>query len=175
MAEQPQGCMGFLVRLFGGAGQLSSGGAQVLPEIQISRKFPTGAEADFFRVLKSVIGDRGHILVQVSLRQLLYFPGNRSTPGRSAWQNKMAQRSLDFLICHPTTLKPIVAVELDEPSHATGKRQTKDEELEVVLQRAGLPLERVLTSRTYDTRELGATFLPYLEVATAVRKGSGRG
>lgn len=175
MAEQPQGCIGFLVRLFGGAGGSPAGDSRSLPEIQISRKFPTDAEADFFRVLRSVIGERGHILVQVSLRQLLYFPGNRSTPGRNAWQNKVAQRSVDFLICHPATLKPIVAVELDEPSHATPKRQTKDEELEAVLQRAGLPLERVLTSRTYDTRELAATFLPYLEAGASGRKGSGHG
>lgn len=167
MSDQPQGCIGFLVRMFGGAGRSAGGDLHSLPEIHISKKFPTDAEAEFFRVLRSVIGDRGHILVQVSLRQLLYLPGNHSTPGRTVWQNKIAQRSLDFLICHPSTLKPVVAIELDEPSHASSRRQTKDEELEAVLRRAGLPLERVLTSRAYDTRELAATFLPYIEGAAS--------
>ena len=49
-------------------------------------------EANFFRVLKRVVGERGHVLAQVSLRQLLWFPGNsQSNPRRGAWQNKVAR------------------------------------------------------------------------------------
>jgi very-short-patch-repair endonuclease len=99
----------------------------------------------------------------VSLKQLLFLPGsNRSNPGRAAWQNKINQRSLDFLVCDPATLNPLVAVELDEPTHARPERQTRDEEVEALLRAGGLPVLRVLTSRAYETRELEATLAPHL-------------
>jgi very-short-patch-repair endonuclease len=52
-------------------------------------------------------------------------------------------------------------IELDEPSHARPERQTRDEEVEAILTAAGLPVVHVLTSRTYDTRELEAAIAPY--------------
>ena len=61
---------------------------------------------------------------------------------------------MDFLVCDPATLRPKVVVELDEPSHARAERQTRDAEVEAVLEAAGVPVVRVLTSRMYDTREL---------------------
>src|SRR5258708_4799703 len=134
-----------------------------LPKVQINKYFISDAEADFFRVLKRVVGDKGHILAQVSLRQLLWMPGsNQTNPGRTTWGNKIAARSVDFLICDPATLRPRLVIELDEPSHAKPERQTRDEEVESILRAAGLPCLRVLTSRTYDTRELAETVLPYL-------------
>jgi hypothetical protein len=51
-----------------------------------------------------------------------------------------------------------LAVELDEPSHADPKRQTRDDDLTT----ARLPFIRVLTSNYYDTRELEAVVAPYL-------------
>ena len=134
-----------------------------MPEIRISDRFMSPAEANFYRVLIKVVGDRGHVLAQVSLRQLLYLPGsNKSNPGRAAWQNKIAARSVDFLVCHSSTLRPLVVIELDEETHTKPERQTRDEEVEAVLRAAGLPLLRVLADRSYDTRELDATLAPYL-------------
>lgn len=163
MDQPPQGCLGFLFRLFGaGAGPSRPGAA--LPKVQVNRYFVSEAEANFFRVLRSVVGSRGHVLAQVSLRQLLWMPGtNQSNPGRSTWQNKIAAKSIDFLICDPATLRPLIAIELDEPSHARPGRQTRDEEVEALLAAANLPLIRVLTSRAYDTRELDHALSPHLE------------
>jgi very-short-patch-repair endonuclease len=113
--------------------------------------------------LKRVVGERGHVLAQVSLRQLLWMPGNnQSNPGRSRWQNKVAGKTLDFVVCDPATLRPRLVIELDEPSHARPERQTRDEEVETILRAAGMPCIRVLTGRTYDTRELADTILPHL-------------
>lgn len=138
-------------------------GGPSLPKVMVSNRFVTSAEADFFRVLQRVVGPRGHVLAQVSLKQLLFLPGSKqSNPGRAAWQSKINQRSLDFLVCHPATLKPLVAIELDEPTHARPERQTRDEEVEALLRAAGLPVLRVLTSRVYDTRELEAVLAPHV-------------
>lgn len=169
MGEEKVGCLGFLFRLFPGllAGEGGEGGdgaaaGAELPKVMVNNRFITNAEADFFRVLRAVVGERGHILAQVSLKQLLYFPG-KGDPGRQKWQNKMAQKSVDFIICDSNTLKPKVVIELDEPSHARPDRQARDDEVERILKAAGLPVVRVLTSRAYDTRELEAAVGPMLQ------------
>lgn len=149
--------------LFGFERQIRIGDEAGLPDVRINWYFISDAEAAFFRVLRSVVGDHGHVLAQVSLRQLLWLPGNsRSNPGRGVWQNKVAARTVDFVVCHPATLRPLVAIELDEPSHAQARRQTRDEEVEAILHKAGLPFLRVLTSPGYSTRELAETILPHL-------------
>jgi hypothetical protein len=131
--------------------------------VQINKYFVSNAEGDFFRVLRQVVGDRGHVLAQVSLRQLIWFPGNNhSNPGRQTWQNKVAAKSVDFVVCDPASLWPKLVIELDEPSHARPERQNRDEEVEAILDAAGLPIVRVLTSRSYDTRELETAIGPYL-------------
>jgi very-short-patch-repair endonuclease len=129
----------------------------------MNKYFVSDAEADFFRVLQRVVAGRAHVLAQVSLRQLLWLPGsNQTNPGRSAWQNKIAAKSVDFLLCEGATLRPLLVIELDEPTHARPHRQGRDAEVEQLLHSAGLPFIRVLTSRTYDTRELAAAVEPYL-------------
>lgn len=161
MPTQPNGCLGVFLRLFG-VGADAPASTTSLPKVQINKYFVSDAEGDFFRVLRKVVGDRGHVLAQVSLWQLLWFPGhNQSNPGRQTWLNKVAAKSVDFVVCDPASLRPKFVVELDEPSHARAERQTRDEEVEAILDAAGLPVVRVLTSRTYDTRELEAAIAPY--------------
>jgi hypothetical protein len=158
MAKQRIGCLGFL---FGRFPEKGSGIA--IPKVMVSNRFVSEAEANFFRVLQRVVGTRGHVLAQVSLKQLLFLPGsNQSNPGRAVWQNKINQRSIDFVVCDPSTLRPLVAIELHEPSHTKPERQTRDEEVEDLLEAAGLPMCGVLSSRNYDTRELEATVGPHL-------------
>lgn len=164
MATEPRGCLGLILSLFGLSSRTQGAAPAGLPDVRVNRYFVSDAEASFFRVLRSVVGDRGHVLAQVSLRQLLWLPGNsRSNPGRGTWQNKVAARTVDFVVCHPATLQPLVVIELDEPSHAEARRQTRDEEVEAMLRKADMPVLRVLTSRGYSTRELAEAILPYLD------------
>jgi hypothetical protein len=158
---QLSGCLSSFFAMFFGKRQHQN--TDQIPKVQISNRFISNAEADFFRVLTKVVGNRGHILAQISLKQLLYLPGkDQTTPGRRTWQNKINQRSLDFLICDPATLQPRLAIELDDSSHTRPDRQTRDEEVLLMLEAAGLPIVRILCARNYDTRELTATILPHL-------------
>ena len=162
MVNRPEGCLGFLFHIFG-LDERSRSPKASLPKVHVNKYFVTTAEADFFRVLCTVVGERGHVLAQVSLRQLVWFPGNnQSNPGRQIWQNKVAAKSLDFVVCDPATLKPKLVVELDEPSHARPDRQARDEDVDRVLEAAGLPVVRVLTSRLYNTRSIEEVVGPYL-------------
>ena len=152
--------------MFGLAGASDRSAAVGLPKVMVSNRFLTPAEINFFRVLVTVVGNRGHVLAQVSLRQLLHLPGsNRSNRGRATWQNKVAGRSLDYLICDARTLRPVLAIELDEPTHARPERQTRDEEVETMLRAAGLPYIRLLAERGYNTREIEEAVRPHLSAA----------
>ena len=104
------------------------------------------------------------MLAQVSLRQLLWFPPGQQ--GIQSWRNKVAARTIDFVVCDVATLRRLVAIELDEPSHAHPDRQTRDDEVQAILTAAGLPWFCVLTSRNYDTRELEASLREHLPRAT---------
>jgi very-short-patch-repair endonuclease len=157
-----RGCLASLFDFITGRRE-TTGGMTTMPKVRINKYFVSNAEADFFRVLTRVVGAKAHVLAQVSLRQLLWLPGsNQSNLGRATWQNKIAAKSVDFLLCDPSTLKPKLVIELDEPSHARPERQTRDDDVHAVLEAAGLPLIHVLTARAYDTRELAAALSPYL-------------
>ena len=162
--NQPSGCLfGLLANLFGSGETASSGDGASLPRVIVNKRFVTNAEADFFRLLCRVVGQRGYVLAQVSLRQLLWIPPNQEKATVQRWRNKVAAKTIDFVVCDPATLRPLVAIELDEPSHARPERQTRDDEVESILAAAGLPLVHVLTGRTYDTRELEEWIGPHLK------------
>lgn len=162
MPTSPPGCLGFLFRLFGFADETPCSTAAV-PEVRVNKYFVSDAEGNFFRVLRNVVGGRGHVLAQVSLGRLLWFPGgNKSNPGRQAWVNRVARKSVDFVVCDSATLSPKVVIELDDSSHSRPDRQTRDDQVEIILEAAGLPVIHVLPSRTYDTRELDAAITEYL-------------
>ena len=160
--SKSRGCLGFLFELFGDRGNAQPS-QQKMPAVRLNKYFVSDAEADFFRVLKRVVGDKGHVLAQVSLRQLLWFPGNNTTnPGRQVWDNKVARKTVDFVVCNPSTLQPLVVIELDEPTHGRPERQTRDEEVSTILEAANIALIRVLTSRMYDFRELQSALFEYV-------------
>jgi hypothetical protein len=77
MPREPAGCLfGFLANLFG----IVPPPVQNLPAtVMVNKFFITEAEQSFFKVLQLVVEDRAHILAQISLRQLFYFP---NAPGR---------------------------------------------------------------------------------------------
>ena len=158
----PAGCLGVILKLLG-LRRGAAAGPDAVPRVMVSTRFVTPAEADFFRVLRAVVGDRAHVLAQVSLGRLLFFPGsNASNPGRARWWNKVAQRSVDFLLCDPATLKPLLAIELDEPSHERADRRARDAEVNALLAAAGLKALRLPTGRAYDTRQLAEAVMPHL-------------
>jgi hypothetical protein len=62
-------------------------------------------------------------------------------------------------------MRPLVAIELDEPSHDQPHRQARDAEVEQLLKLAGLPLVRLRTRYAYKTTELEAMLAPHLQPA----------
>ena len=68
--------------------------------------------------------------------------------------NRVAAKHIDFVLCDPRTLAPVLAVELDDASHAAPHRRQRDVLVNEVLRTVGLPLLRVPVQRSYVPRQV---------------------
>lgn len=71
-----------------------------------------------------------------------------------SYRNKIDRKHVDFLLCDPATMKPIMGVELDDASHVRRDRQDRDEFVDQVFEVAGLPLLRVRAAASYSPQNI---------------------
>ena len=86
------------------------------------------------------------VFTKVSLGDL-FFVNIRDYKERMRYWNKIYRKHVDFLICDRDTLKPIVAIELDDSTHARENRQLRDEFVNQIFTAAKLPLIHIKVSR----------------------------
>ena len=84
------------------------------------------------------------------------------------YRGRIAQKHLDFLLCDPKSMRPIVGIELDDASHARQDRQERDAFVDRVFQAAGLPLIHIPAKGSYSPGELSAQLAHYLGKAPAI-------
>lgn len=117
--------------------------------------FFSSAEGSFYRVLRNMAADRLIICPKVSLAEIFYV----SRPNENAaYYNKINRKHVDFLLCDARTLKPRLAIELDDASHKREDRMERDDFVDEVFSTAGLPLVRVPVRAAYNTAELAEMF-----------------
>ena len=119
------------------------------------------AEHSFFMVLKSVVSDSALISIKVGLNDLFYAKSSDPSKYR-IYTNKIDRKHVDFLLCDPKAVQPILGIELDDKSHQRSDRQARDEFVENVFQAARLPLLRIPVKHAYSTNELQALLKPYV-------------
>ncbi|MBP6929451.1 MAG: DUF2726 domain-containing protein [Candidatus Moranbacteria bacterium] len=110
--------------------------------------FMTSAEREFFGVLKSAIGEKYQIFAQVHLPTILDCKINGQN-WHGAFRH-IDEKSVDFVLCDSISLKPLLAIELDDKSHDEESRQLRDEEVERIFKEANLPLLRFENHGQYD-------------------------
>ncbi|MGS3149670.1 DUF2726 domain-containing protein [Aeromonas sanarellii] len=120
------------------------------------------AERTFFGVLDQAVGDKARVFAKVRVADVL-------TPetgmGKSKWQqafNKISAKHVDYLLCYPSDLSFICAIELDDSSHRHQKRKVRDSFLKAAFDSAGLPLLQIPASSHYQVEELREQILPLL-------------
>ena len=156
------GCLGALLRLF----IPQEGRAPATYPYKVRDDFLTHAELSLYHVLTHVAGTNAVVITKVRLADLFYV--QRPNENRSAF-NRIAQRHIDFLLCHPQTMRPLLGIELDDASHARKERIERDEFLDRAFAAAGLPLLRIPAQRAYNTRELEEKINRYI-VGSATSK-----
>jgi hypothetical protein len=161
MVEERKGCLAAILNLFG----VSRSSRQPPPLVE---KLPyllrddllSPAEASFYRVLKTAVGDQFFIFPKVGLQELFFVP--RQYEHDWTYRNKIDRKHVDFVLCDRTSLKPCVAIELDDASHKRVDRKQRDEFVAEVFATAGLPLVRTAVRVAYSTQQIKAMMQPFL-------------
>lgn len=149
--SQNTGC---LAAIFGGLFKKT-----VEPEPEASMSFPYGkrdeflsaAELSFFRVLQRAASGRYHVITKVRLADLFFV---RQPHRNKAAFNRISRKHVDFLLCHPGTMTPQLAIELDDASHRRSDRKNRDDFVDKVFAVSGLPLMRVRAAKGYVVEDL---------------------
>jgi Protein of unknown function (DUF2726)/GRF zinc finger len=113
------------------------------------------AELSFYHVLRTAASEWATICPKVSLDDLFYAKSGDHRANAS-YRNRIARKHVDFLLCDPQTMFPLLAIELDDSSHQQESRQARDRFVEKVFAVTGLPLLRMPVHTAYNTRELSA-------------------
>ena len=101
----------------------------------------TPAERTCYQALVGAVGERYRIFSQVHLSTIL----DERIKGQlwKAALNHINRKSVDFVLCNKESLAPLLAIELDDWSHAREDRKERDREVERILTDSGLPLLRI--------------------------------
>jgi very-short-patch-repair endonuclease len=107
----------------------------------------TPPERAFLSVLQRAVGAEFLVFGKVRLADLIQ-PRAR-LPKQQFFQalGRVTSKHVDFVLCEPRSLTPVVAIELDDRSHQQAKRQERDRFVEGALAAAGLPLWRFPVQR----------------------------
>jgi hypothetical protein len=156
---EPKGCLAVILGFFGIRLSDPSKNEADFP-YRMRDDFLSAAEFSFYRVLRLAVKDRAVILAKVNLADIFFV----SRPNENqAYRNKIDRKHVDFLGCDPTTMKPLIDIELDDKSHNRQDRIKRDLFVEQVFQTAGLPLIRFPAKAAYDPNQLSAQLGSYLD------------
>lgn len=123
--------------------------------------FLSAAELSFYKVLTTALNGDAIICTKVGLGDLFWVSPKDKTIYRT-YTNKIDRKHVDFLLCDPTTMRPLVGIELDDKSHQRADRRERDEFVDGVFKAANLQLVHVPARRAYKTAEVAAALKPYL-------------
>ncbi len=101
--------------------------------------------------LAQTAGQNYSINNKVRLWDVLYVPWSEES---RKYENKISSKHIDFLLCDPTTMQPVLAIELDGASHHRKDRQDRDAFLDQALAAAGLPILHIKAARSYSIAEV---------------------
>ncbi len=112
----------------------------------------TKSELKFYKSLSKAVQDDFQIFAMVRIADLLRVEKNNKH--RRKWLNKILAKHIDFVLCDPGSLKPLVCIELDDISHQRPERIERDKFVNQAFKSAQLPLLRIPTQPEYRSREI---------------------
>ncbi len=100
-----------------------------------SKPLQTGAEVKFFNLLQNTFPDH-YIAVQVAMSALVEAIEYKD-------RSQFRTYYVDYVICDKNASRPLLVVELDDPTHNRDKAKERDARKNAVLADAGVPIYRV--------------------------------
>ena len=112
----------------------------------------TKSELRFYKSLVKASQDDFEIFAMVRIADLLRVED--SVRNKRTWINKILAKHIDFVLCDPGSLEPLLCIELDDKSHERPDRIERDEFVNAAFDSAGLPLLRIPVQRSYPPKEI---------------------
>ncbi|HGJ5864019.1 MAG TPA: DUF2726 domain-containing protein [Arsenophonus nasoniae] len=122
----------------------------------------TNAELAFYKVLCDAVVGKYLIIVKVRMADVIMV--KRGDKNYMSLFGKIKSKHIDYLLCDPLTLKPVLAIELDDKSHRKDKRIERDKFINEVFSIVGLPILRQPCRRAYKRNELMLNIQNLLEI-----------
>jgi len=123
------------------------------PRYKLKKSLLTNTEKKFLEVLSPLVGEEYHLMLQVQLSGIV-------EPIHSSFRytnypdfNRIKAKSIDFVL-YDLNYEPIVAIELDDPSHTRPDRVLRDEFVDSTMRQVGLPLVRIPAAYSYNQEEI---------------------
>ncbi len=111
----------------------------------------TRNEKKLYSTLLQALRSDYQVMAKVRLWDILWL--TNEPPNRKEHLSRLSCRHVDFLLCEPGTLKPLLAIELDDGSHQSPYAQESDRYKNEVFAAARLPLLR-LPHSNFPPRQL---------------------
>lgn len=112
----------------------------------------TKSELKFYKSLTKAVQDDWEIFAMVRIADLLRV--EKGIQQRRKWLNKILAKHIDFVLCDPGSLEPVICIELDDSSHNRPERIERDIFVNRAFEAAALPLLRIPTQPNYRSREI---------------------
>ena len=110
------------------------------------------AELVFYNVVRAATNSRYVILLKIRILDLCEIT-NREV--NQAAFNRISSKHIDFVLCDPVSLAPVVAIELDDSSHYARDRAQRDHFVDEVFRTIGVALIRHRVQPAYDPDAIG--------------------
>ena len=107
-------------------------------------------EARMLNKLKPLEGGRYYLFAQVRVADVIGVGGKE---GSSSWWSlfrQISSKHVDFVFVERSTMRPVVAIELDDLSHNKPDRIVRDKFLNKAFEQAGTKLVRYTTKQLFD-------------------------
>ncbi|MDH5524753.1 MAG: DUF2726 domain-containing protein [Desulfobulbaceae bacterium] len=127
--------------------------------------FLSVAEFKFFQYLKEASCDVAVICPKVSLQDIFFVSDGDQQTKWGLWQ-KINKKHVDFLLCCPEKMTPLMGVELDDRSHLRPDRIERDEFVNNLFDTAELPLLRFQVKKSYNSVQIKKAIIEALGVLT---------
>jgi hypothetical protein len=116
-----------------------------------NERMMTPSEAEFYQILTEIIDGRYYLFPQVHLSSILdhRVKGDGYINWNAAFKH-INGKSVDYVLCDKVTFAPVIAIELDDPSHDQNDRRLRDDEVERIFKEAELPLVRFAQYRSLE-------------------------
>lgn len=113
--------------------------------------FLNSEEVAVYKALSKVFDANTKVLTKVCLAELVDTPKERQYLAH--WR-RVQRRTVSFLICAASNLKPILAIKLETALDSKKRRASGPDILEEVLEDIGLPLLRLRAQDEYEAEDL---------------------